>query len=175
MKFLKEKVLSMAKYQLDEIKRGRDGIKAKQNISLFHLLPKQHSTFEGLPIYCDNIVVQAITLSYGHTEPNAVLIDGKIFINDAFCKYSEAHKEAILFHELAHHQFQHKPNPILYPIQAGLGFGYGLQIEYEADAYSASKGANMLGALEYMYNTYPSYRNRAIRLRISRLRDICNV
>ena len=53
-------------------------------------------------------------------------------------------------------------------------FGTGPQLdrEYEADSHAVSKGFDMLGLLEYLYDTYPQTQNRAVRKRIARLKTL---
>ena len=174
MTSLKQNVIEFVKHQIADAKRGIDMAKAKQNVSVFHILSKRLGAFHGYELFQDDEVVQAYTGAYGY-EPNAIFIGNKIVVNTAFETVPTEYQEAIFFHELAHLEYKHKPNPLLYPLQARLGFGYGLQMEYEADEYSAMKGAKMLPALEYLADLDPTRNNRAVRLRIKRLRDICNV
>lgn len=171
---LKNKVIDFVKYQINDAKRGIDMAKAKKEISIFHTLAKRIGAFHGIELYQDDTVVQAVTGSYGH-EPNAIFADGKIVINTAFGTIPTEYQEAIYFHELGHLQKNHQPNPILYPMQARLGFGAGLQMEYEADEFSALKGAKMLEALEYLADLYTNQKNRAVTLRIKRLKELGNV
>lgn len=175
MNMLKQKVIALVKEQIADAKRGVEAGKAKREISFLHVLGRNVGAFHGLEIHVDNLVVQAFTAAYGDIEPNAILADGKIIINEAFNTLDAKHQEAIYFHELAHLQKEHRPNPILYPIQTRMGFGYGIQMEYEADEFSALKGADMLGALQFLYDEHPAYRNRATSLRIKRLKVIGNV
>ena len=174
MTSLKQNVLAFVKHQIADVKRGVDMAKAKQKVQLFHILTKRLGSFHGHELFQDDEVVQAYTGAYGH-EPNAIFIGDKIVVNTAFNSIPSEYQEAVFFHEVAHLEFKHKPNPFLYPLQARIGFGYGLQMEYEADEYSAMKGAKMLPALEYLADLDPSRNNRAVRLRIKRLRNICNV
>lgn len=174
MKSLKQNVIAFVKHQMVDVKRGIAMAKAKQNVSMFHILSKRLGSFHGYELFQDDEVVQAYTGAYGH-EPNAIFIGNKIVVNTAFETVPPEFQEAIFFHELAHLEYKHKPNPLLYPLQARLGFGYGLQMEYEADEFSAMKGAKMLQALEYLSEHQPGSPNRAVKLRLKRLRDICNV
>ena len=48
-------------------------------------------------------------------------------------------------------------------------------MEYEADEFSAMKGAKMLEALEYLVSSHPTQMNRAAKLRIKRLKELGNV
>ena len=170
----KKKVLDFVTYQINDAKRGIDMAKAKKEISIFHVLAKRIGAFHGIELYQDDTVVQAVTGCYGH-EPNAIFIDGKIVINTAFETIPTEYQEAIYFHELGHLQKNHQPNPILYPIQARIGFGTGLQMEYEADEFSAMKGAKMLEALEYLKDLYTNQKTRSVTLRIKRLKELGNV
>ena len=174
MTTLKQNVIKFVKRQIADTKRGIDMAKAKQSISIVHILNKRLGAFHGYELFQDDVVVQAYTGAYSH-EPNAIFLGDKIIVNTAFDTVPPEYQKAIFFHELAHLEFKHKPNPVLYPIQARLGFGYGLQMEYEADEYSAMKGAKMLQALEYLAEQQPGSPNRAVKLRLKRLRDICNV
>lgn len=174
MKSLKQNVIAFVKHQMVDVKRGIHMANAKKAISVFHILEKRIGSFHGYALYRDDIAVQACTGAYGY-EPNAIFAGDKIIVNTAFEAIPAEYQEAIFFHELAHIEFKHQPNPILYPIQARLGFGYGLQMEYEADEFSAMKGAKMLQALEYLSEHQPGSPNRAVKLRLKRLRDICNV
>ena len=174
IKLLQHKLAKFVKYQIADTKRGVDMAKAKKQIELFHILEKHIGSFHGVELHKDDIVVQAITGSYKY-EPNAIFIDGKIVVNTAFESVPTDYQEAIFFHELAHIQKNHRPNPFLYPIQASIGFGSGLQMEYEADEFSAMKGAKMLQALQYLSDQQAGTQSRAVKLRLKRLRSLSNV
>lgn len=174
MKFLKKAVINVVKQQMVEAKRGIDVLKAKRDVSTFYILEKHIGTFHGYELYRDDIPVLAYTGAYSY-EPNAIFINEKIIINSAFESLPSEYQEAILFHELGHLVLKHRPNRVLYPIQAKLGFGQGLRLEYEADEFSTMKGAKMLQALEYLCELGGGYDNRVIRLRIKRLRELNNV
>lgn len=174
MKSLKRHVVNFVKQQMVDAKRGIDVIKAKREVSVFHILEKHIGTFHNYQLYRDDLAVLAYSGAYSY-EPNAIFVDEKIIINSAFESLPSEYQEAILLHELAHIVLKHRPNRILYPIQASVGFGYGLQIEYEADEFSTMKGAKMLETLEYLQELQAEYDSRSVRLRIKRLRKLNNV
>ena len=174
IKLLQHKLAKFVKYQNADVKRGVDMAKAKQKIQLFHILTQRLGSFHGYELFQDDEVVQAYTGAYGH-EPSAIFIGDKIVVNTAFESIPTDYQEAIFFHELAHIQKNHRPNPFLYPIQARIGFGSGLQMEYEADEFSAMKGAKMLQALQYLSDQQAGTQSRAVKLRLKRLRSLSNV
>ena len=174
MTSLKQNVLAFVKHQMVDVKRGIAMAKAKQNVSMFHILSKRLGSFHGHELFQDDEVVQAYTGAYSH-EPNAIFIGDKIVVNTAFNSIPSEYQEAVFFHEVAHLEFKHKPNPFLYPIQARIGFGSGLQMEYEADEFSAMKGAKMLQALQYLSDQQSGTQSRAVKLRLKRLRSLSNV
>ncbi len=48
-------------------------------------------------------------------------------------------------------------------------------MEYEADEFSAMKGAKMLQALQYLSDQQSGTQSRAVKLRLKRLRSLSNV
>lgn len=174
IKAVQYKLFKFVQAQALDAKRGIAMGKAKKEISMFHMFDKRLGSFHGRELIQDDTVVQAITGAYSY-EPNAAFVGDRIIINTAFASIPAEYQEAVFFHELAHIELKHQKNPLLYMIQSRLGFGYGLQMEYEADEYSAMKGAKMLEALEFLLDAVPASNNRANNLRLKRLRSICNV
>ena len=169
-----KKTVKFVKEQMFDAKRGIAMAKAKKEISIFYVLDQRLGSFEGQEVYRDDVAVQAITGAYGY-EPNAIFVDGKIVVNTAFESIPPEYQEAVFFHELGHIQNNHQPNQLMYFIQSHLGCGYAMKIEYEADEFSALKGAKMLEALVYLTEQFPQYQNRSVALRIKRLKVLGNV
>ena len=169
---MKNLLIKVANKTREGVALARDVQRAKRNTSMFHLLTNHVLVIEGVNVYLDDEVVLASTGARSH-QPNAVAMsDGKIIINTAAHSLPPEILEALVLHELCHVKAQHRPNPVLYPMQSVLGFGYGLQIEYEADEYAISKGAKVVELLETLIEHLGN--NRALRLRLKRAKDLTN-
>lgn len=167
-----KKLLNLAVNKMNSVKqdlnRGLDMSKARREVSMFLFAPRL-GYWNNLPIYRSNDLVLAVTGSYA-TEPCALVSkEGEIYVNEAFTNLPEEFKEAILSHEEGHVKMKHSSG-LLYPLQARFGFGIGIEYEFQADAYAYEQGKDMLGALEHLY-TFPAFRNRALKLRIARLKE----
>lgn len=169
---MKNLLIKVANKAREEVALVRDVQRAKRNISMFHLLTNRVLVIEDVSVYLDDEVVLASTGTRSN-QPNAVaLCDGKIIVNTAAHSLPPEIFEALVLHELCHVKSQHRPNPALYPMQATLGFGYGLQMEYEADEYAISKGAKVVELLEALIEH--SGNTRALQLRLKRAKDLTN-
>lgn len=127
--------------------------------------PKEMGMHKGLEVKsCNNTVFYSMgTLPH---QPAAALVkpplgDVFILVNDGFYQMSEEHQLAILDHEYGHYIYNH-----LDQSQGARNFDH----ELEADAYSASLGNDMIGALGALGANNALARNQEeIALRIKAL------
>lgn len=170
---MKNLLIKVANKAREDVALVRDVQRAKRNISMFHLLTNRVLVIEDVSVYLDDDVVLANTGARPQ-QPNAVSFAAakQIVINSAASALDPEILEALLLHEVAHVKKAHRPNPVLYPIQAELGFGYGLQMEYEADEYAISKGAKVVELLEALIEHLGN--TRALQLRLKRAKDLTN-
>ena len=170
---MKNLLIKVANKAREEVALARDVQRAKRNISMFYLLTNRVLVIEDVSVYLDDDVVLANTGARPQ-QPNAVSFAAakQIVINSAASALDPEILEALLLHEVAHVKKAHRPNPVLYPIQAELGFGYGLQMEYEADEYAISKGAKVVELLEALIEHLGN--TRALQLRLKRAKDLTN-
>lgn len=170
---MKSSIIKVATIARDQIALARDVQRAKHKIGFIHFMTNCTHTIEGIKVYLDDDVVLANTGARSQ-QPNAVSFtaENQIVINSAASALDPEILEALLLHEVAHVKKAHRPNPVLYPIQAVLGFGHGLQIEYEADEYAIAKGAKVVELLETLIEHLGN--NRALRLRLKRAKELTN-
>lgn len=169
---MKNSIIKVATMARDQIALARDVQRAKHKIGFLHFMTNCTHTIEGVRVFLDDDVVLASTGARPQ-QPNAVAFeDGKIVINSAAFALDPEILDALLLHEVAHIKKAHRPNPLLYPIQAVVGFGYGLQMEYEADEYAILKGAKVVELLEELIEKTDN--TRALRLRLKRAKDLTN-
>lgn len=170
---MKDLLIKVSTVARDKIALARDVQRAKNKIGFIHFMTNCTQTIEDIKVYLDDDVVLANTGARPQ-QPNAVSFAAakQIVINSAASALDPEILEALLLHEVAHVKKAHRPNPVLYPIQAELGFGYGLQMEYEADEYAISKGAKVVELLEALIEHLGN--TRALQLRLKRAKDLTN-
>lgn len=108
--------------------------------------------FQDVPVYHDDLSVNricSITSDYpcaaiGHTDKGDVVI----VVNRAFKSLDKDVQTAILTHELAHLKLGHLDK--IGKLKRDISY------EYEADAYSQSTGADMIGALKILLTKHES-------------------
>ena len=156
----------------DQIALCKEIIQAQENVGFFKVLHTKFGNYNGKDIFIDDEMVLASTGSRSHI-PNAITTpNGLIVMNTAASKLGKDLTEALILHELGHVEFKHTPTAFC-PIQASVGFGSGLEMEYQADEYAFLKGAKILDLLEVLSESGLS--SRAMRLRIQRLKDLSNI
>lgn len=137
---------------------------SKTACPLFNI-PELRGTHKGLEVKSCN---ETVFFSMGILphQPAAALVkpllgDVFILVNDGFYQMSEEHQLAILDHEYGHYVYDH-----LSQSQGARNFNH----ELEADAYSASLGNDMIGALKALGANNALIRNQEeIALRIKAL------
>lgn len=169
---MKKLLIQVATKVRDQIALEAEVLKAKQAVGGFYLVNNCICEVEGLRVFLDDTVVLANTGARSHQVNAVAFQNGTIVVNTAASQLPAHILEALVYHEAAHVKKAHKPNPILYPAQATLGFGYGLQMEYEADEYALAKGARVVELLEVLIEANGS--NRALRLRLARAKALSN-
>lgn len=169
---MKELFLAVAVKVRDHIALEMDVVRAKRKVSFFHIMTKCVLVVEGVKVFLDDEVVLAYTGARSSVPNACAFQDGQIVINSAAKELPSQVFDALIQHELAHIKKAHKPNPVLYPAQAILGFGYGLQMEYEADEYALAKGTRVVELLETLIEQNGS--TRTLRLRLARAKALSN-
>lgn len=145
---------------------------ARKRVGMFHLMTKCVTEVEGTRVYLDDDVVLAYLATPSY-QPNAMVTpSGDVVINTAASQLEPHILEALIFHEIGHIKYKHTAIPIIYHIQAVVGFGNGLKMEYEADAFAISKGAKVVEMLQTLQKSVEN--TRAIRLRIARAKALTN-
>jgi Zn-dependent protease with chaperone function len=161
-------------YTRDTIQRLKDTNQAKQDTSVFCPLVNVVGQFGNYVIFHNNKLVLAMTGNYSHEPGIVCTTERQILVNDAFLKFPEDVQQAFICHEQGHLELEHT-RPFLYILQILLGFGKGMEMEYEADKYSFEKGYNMLKAVEYFEEAIAHQGTaRSTKLRIKRLKELSN-
>lgn len=151
------------------IKKVVEHVKLQQSMQ-FHFLNERLGTYNGIPLFIDDDVVYLATGCREEANAVADLQNRRVILNRAATKLDQKLLNALLLHEVGHIVLKHEiKNRVLYSIQSYFGFGSGLDIEYQADAYALSNGSDVLALLEFMKGDSI---NPALSKRIKRIKSL---